>query len=194
MKMSEPACPVERLQPEDPDPLVSRAQQGDAGAWDALVRRHYPAVYRLAVRMMRHAQDAEDAAQEAFFKAHRYLATYRRDSRFPTWLFTLARNVIVDHLRRRARKAPTPFSAAGPGGAPAEAPLTSERIAESREAVEERIAKLDEDDRWVILLVFMEGLSPKEASAVMGVSMNAVRIRLFRALRRLRGQEGVADV
>ena len=81
--------------------LVEAAQDGDQGAFAELVRRYDRSVLRIALRLLPSSEDAKDAYQDAFIKAYRRLDTFRFQCRFHTWLYRIATNVCLDHLRRR---------------------------------------------------------------------------------------------
>jgi RNA polymerase sigma-70 factor (ECF subfamily) len=93
--------------------LVDRCLRGELGAFEALYKAHSGRLYSLAWRMLGNAADAEDLLQEIFLSAHRKLESFRGDSALGTWLYRLAMNQILDHVRsaraggpadRRARR------------------------------------------------------------------------------------------
>jgi RNA polymerase sigma-70 factor (ECF subfamily) len=81
--------------------LIREAQAGSRAAFDALVRQYDGAVLRLALRLTGSEQDAQDIHQEAFLKAYRYLQNFRFECSFYTWIYRIATNLCLDHLRRR---------------------------------------------------------------------------------------------
>lgn len=90
---------------EEPDPqVVLDAQRGKAAAFEKLVRAYQAPVWRLVHQLVRDPQLAEDVTQEAFLRAYRFLPRYRGDSRFSTWLLSVARNCAMDELRRYERR------------------------------------------------------------------------------------------
>lgn len=88
--------------------LVHRAHRGDAEAFGELVRGHQDSIYRLALRMVG-PDEAEDVAQQSFIKAWQSLDGFTGGSAFGTWLYRIAVNACLDHLRRRARFRPLPL-------------------------------------------------------------------------------------
>src|SRR5262249_568657 len=84
--------------------LVARCLEGDLGAFEELYRAHAGRLYSLAFRMLGNAADAEDLLQEIFLSAHRKLESFRGDSALGTWLYRLATNQILDHVRSRAAR------------------------------------------------------------------------------------------
>ena len=84
--------------------MVRRVQNGDADAFETLLRAHEKTVYNLALRMTGNPEDAEDMAQEAFLKAYRSIDAFRGESKFSVWLYRIVSNVCLDHLRRQSRR------------------------------------------------------------------------------------------
>ena len=173
--------------------LVQRAQKGEAGAFDALVRRYQHKVVKLVMRYVRNQTEAEDIAQEAFIKAYRALPRFRGDSAFYTWLYRIAINTAKNALAARARN-PVQFDLDRGNGDEGEAPgdlqdrmtdtATPEALAlteEIRATVTAAIEQLPEDLRTAIMLRELEGLSYEEIATAMDCPVGTVRSRIFRA-------------
>ena len=173
--------------------LVQRAQKGEAGAFDALVRRYQHKVVKLVMRYVRNQTEAEDIAQEAFIKAYRALPRFRGDSAFYTWLYRIAINTAKNALAARARN-PVQFDLDRNGGGDGDAPgdlqdrmtdtATPEALAlteEIRATVTAAIEQLPEDLRTAIMLRELEGLSYEEIATAMDCPVGTVRSRIFRA-------------
>lgn len=156
----------------------------DTAGWNRLVREHYPAVLGLARRMLGNDAEASDAAQETFARAFQHIAEFDRSRRFVAWILTIAANHIRDLLRRRrgvALDAETEGSI--PDLTPPDARLLRE---ENRAALHAAVDRLAPDLRIVVHLAFREELTYAEIASALGVTVNAVRIRLYRALGILR--------
>lgn len=172
------------------DLLVQRSRSGDPDAFDALVGCLYEPIYRLAYRLLRHPQDAEDATQEVFLKAWRHLPQFRGTAQFTTWLYAIAVHHCLDLSRRRNRDRRLFLSllreVRGPSRPPL--PLLSSRSSEGdlclfiREAVEALPAPL----QTVVLLHYFADLSAPEVAAALRLPDRTVRFRLASALNRLR--------
>ncbi|MFM7625931.1 MAG: RNA polymerase sigma factor RpoE [Gammaproteobacteria bacterium] len=172
--------------------LVQRAQKGEAGAFDALVRRYQHKVVKLVMRYVRNQTEAEDIAQDAFIKAYRALPRFRGDSAFYTWLYRIAINTAKNALASRARN-PVQFDLDRNGGdddAPGDLQdrmtdtATPEALAlteEIRATVTAAIEQLPEDLRTAIMLRELDGLSYEEIAAAMDCPVGTVRSRIFRA-------------
>lgn len=142
----------------------------------AMVRQHGPAVYRLALSIVRDPALAEDVAQETFIKAWRNLNTYRAAAPLQHWLLRIAHNVAVSTLRAVREEARDPRSM--PEGQRADA---VEPVVLSRAAIVDALAHLDELSRSIIVLREIEGLSYAEISDVLAIPLPTVKTRLFRA-------------
>ncbi len=178
--------------------LIDKINAGDFQAFEALVNRYESKVYRLAMRMLRHQQDAEDALQESFLQVYRGLKSFEGRSNFSTWLFRLATNVCLMKIRHRGTE-PTgmvpledflPQHEEGNQPSLQEWPEKPEEILltkESREKMMEALDQLPADYRAVFILRDIEGFSNAEAGEALGISVAAVKSRLHRARIALRG-------
>ena len=181
--------------------LVHRARHGDAGAFGVLVQRHQDAIYRLAWRMVG-PEAAEDVAQGAFLNAWRALPSFAGGAAFSSWLYRIALNGCYDHLRRHARVRFVPLdeeALAIPDEVDvAEAVVAAAEDATRRDAVATALAELSGEERALLALVFGEGWSYERIGEQLGLKINTVGTRLFRARaklhrlvsRRLRQGEG----
>jgi RNA polymerase sigma-70 factor (ECF subfamily) len=161
--------------------LLLRARQGDPSAFDLLVHRHTPRMYRVALRILRDPVDAEDVVQDAWVSAWRALSTFRGDSAATTWLYRVVTNAALQHLRRRRLTVPlderTEQTYADTGEGPEHAVLRGERSA----AVLAAIATLEPAQRVPLVLHELEGMSYQEVAEIVGVNVTALRSRLHRA-------------
>jgi RNA polymerase sigma-70 factor (ECF subfamily) len=174
-------------------PEVERARGGDEDAFRRLVERHGPAAFRLAYRLLGHEQDAEDAVQEAFLKAHRALREFEERSKFSSWLHRITANCAYDVLRRRARRAEDSLDAGGEDDRPALEPISeapsADRLVLGRE-VERKLrvalARLSDLERSVFTLRHHEGMALREIGDALGLDTGATKHALFRAVRKVR--------
>jgi RNA polymerase sigma-70 factor (ECF subfamily) len=189
-----------------PDPadetLMLRYQQGDRAAFAQLVRRHQTALYNFALRQVRVPQVAEDVVQETFVRVVQNAGDFKHEARFTTWVYTITRNLCIDHLRKRAlRKHPSLDEARGEEG---EGPTLGEQTADPRASVEReatgtelkvRIARavdtLPDEQREVFLMREIANLPFKEIAEITGVPENTVKSRMRYALERL--QEALSE-
>ncbi|MCP4655164.1 MAG: sigma-70 family RNA polymerase sigma factor [bacterium] len=179
--------------------LVARALAGSQDAYHDLVRRFEKPVMSLILRMVQDPAQAEDLAQESFVKAFRNLRTYDPGRKFASWLFKIAHNTTIDHLRRRSPETVAieeNGSLGGDDGGPREhsetlrAPeaLAPDRVIERSQVMaglEAAIAELRPRYREVLLLRFREGLAYQEIAEVTGLPIGTVKIHLHRARKQL---------
>lgn len=165
--------------------LAVRAGEGDEDAFAVLVRRHAPALVRLATRLVDDRAEAEDAVQDAFISAWRKLPEFRGQSSFGTWVYRIVTNRCLNILR--ARRPQAPLEAAAEVTAP-EHSVSPDRIAEARAALadlHQALADLSPEQRTCWMLRESEGQSYAFIADTVGISEEAVRARVFRARRHL---------
>ncbi|MEU9397460.1 sigma-70 family RNA polymerase sigma factor [Streptomyces sp. NPDC048324] len=163
--------------------LAVRAAEGDEDAFALLVRRHAPALLRLATSLLGNRAEAEDAVQDAFLSAWRRLPEFQGRSAFGTWMYRIVTNRCLNVLR--ARKPVTPLEAAGDLPA-AEHTASPARITEARDAVRElreALGGLSPEQRACWVLRELDGRSYEFIADTVGISQDAVRARVFRARR-----------
>jgi RNA polymerase sigma-70 factor (ECF subfamily) len=181
---------------QDPQELawIRSAQRGDGEAFGHLVERYQKRVFSQVFRLVRRREDIEDLAQEVFVKAFRAIRSYDFRSSFGTWLSRVAVNHCYDYLRReRAQPAivsvsPADRDAAQPTAlvdkleAPDQDP---ERQAVLRDLVGKLLERAPADDRVILALKEMEGLSVEEIGEILELRPGTVKVRLFRARKRM---------
>jgi RNA polymerase sigma-70 factor (ECF subfamily) len=169
--------------------LAERAARGEEAAFEALVNAYQKRVYTLAFRMTHSREDAFDLSQEIFLRVYRALPRFKAESSFSTWLYRLASNVCLDHVRKAARRREQPMSAWEEEGAsqPVEWPDTRyspEMVYEKtelREAVAEAMDQLTPEHRIILTLRDIERLSYAEIAAALDMGEGTVKSRLARA-------------
>ncbi len=171
--------------------LVRQIQNGGEG-FDELVKRYQDKVYGLCSRLLGDADEAADAAQEAFVKAYVGLQRFNNRSRFSTWMYRITVNHCLNVLRARRRKKVRLFSHLSTAEQQqlgrlktGEQPDDKMEKAETAKRVADALMRLNEEQRAVVVLHRYEGLSYREISDVTGLSIGAVESRLFRARKKL---------
>jgi RNA polymerase sigma-70 factor (ECF subfamily) len=165
--------------------LVDAAVAGDRAAFDVLVRRHQRTVYGVCYRFAGDHADASDLAQDAFVRAYRGLARFKREAAFSTWLYRIAVNVC---LSRAAVKGPVldpiePLDLADVRGDRPDDPL---RRAEDAARVKAAIARLPEKQRLTVILRVYHELPHEVIARTLGSTVGTVKANFFHALRNLR--------
>jgi RNA polymerase sigma-70 factor, ECF subfamily len=167
--------------------LVDDARAGDAWAFGQLFDHFHLPVYRYVASRVRQPSDAEDLTQLVFVKALEALPRYQsRGIPFGGWLFRLARNAVIDHVRTSHEHADLAQSVerAGSDAGPDELAVIRQEI----EAVRSALSTLTDDQRDAISLRFFAGLSAREAAEAMGKQEGTIRGLQFRAIAALRRQ------
>jgi RNA polymerase sigma-70 factor (ECF subfamily) len=181
----------------DPDTaLMLRAKQGDGGAFTALVEKYKQPVMNLALRTLRDLTEAEDLAQNVFVQVWKAAPRYEPTAKFSTWLFTIARNLCLNEIRRRTRH---PAESLDQTRDDADdqplyqvedkrvAPATEELLrGELVEKVDAALAALPENQRTALLLCRQEELSYEEIAAVLDCSLSATKSLIHRARETLK--------
>lgn len=158
--------------------LAARAAQGDEWAFEQLVHRHAGMAIGAALRITRDRGLAEDAAQEAFWKAYRALPLYREEQNFAGWLRRISVRCALDIVRRR--RIEVPLSGTEP------APDREEARLESRNRLDRALAKLAPIDREILLALKADGRPVADVARDLQMTAVAVRVRLFRARTKVR--------
>lgn len=177
--------------------FIARLQSGDADAFEMLVRTYMPVLLRVARRFMRSEEDARDAVQDAFVSAFRSIRAFAASARLSTWLHRITINACLMKLRTQRRRPEEEIEQYLPRFLEDGHQVQSSRAwSESAETIAERmelrgivraaIDELPDTHREVLLLRDIEELSTEEAAEALGVTPNAVKIRLHRARQALR--------
>lgn len=194
-----PVCPIhqrihvvrEAIVEVNEAELIERLRSGDQSAFTELVQNHQAQVYRLLLRILGDAAEAEDVAQDVFVSVFKALANFRGDSRLSTWLYRIASNHAKNRLKYLARRGresrkvydeqvdPGQISTATTSMLP-----SPDRLIEGYEAqthVERALSALDSDQRLLVVLRDIEHLSYEEVQSITGLPIGTVKSRLHRA-------------
>jgi RNA polymerase sigma-70 factor (ECF subfamily) len=173
--------------------LVILAQGEDKEAFEVLIQRHQQRVFAVAARILRKKEDVEDISQQVFVKAYFSLKRFDQRAAFSTWLYKITVNECWDLLRKKKVR-PLSYEAdlseeqsrqmTVAEGAHSTEPDALTQL-EARERVQQLLGGLDERDRTMLILKEVEGLSIEEIGEVMDINANTVKVRLFRARRKV---------
>jgi RNA polymerase sigma-70 factor (ECF subfamily) len=191
--------PVGRRQPPEGElsdsDLVDLVQGGDATAFRGLVERFQGRIYAHIYGMIRNREEARDLTQEAFVKAYRNIGGFRREASFTTWLYRIASNVTIDHIRKHRRVRMSEFDERIGHQDQGDEVWDPDHLRRSPGKDLERaqlygrimdaMQKLTDDQRQVVLLREIEGFSYREISETMGIPEGTVMSRLFYARKKL---------
>ena len=167
--------------------LMEAVRAGDLTAFQVLYERHHRAVFTFLLRSLGDRRTAEDLLQDTFLRVFARREAYRPTAAFRTWLFTIARNLLIDRFRKgRGSPDVNDTEALRTVPEPDASPLERAEAQELAERLEVAVRQLPPSQRDVVLLSRFAGLDQDEVAQVTGASPQAVRVTLHRALRRLR--------
>lgn len=177
--------------------LLAKFKKGDQQAFELLVRKYKTTVFNTIYSIMGNAQEADDIAQEVFLKVYTKADSFKGESSFSTWLYRITVNRCIDELRRRKNKIisyETEFNQEEKLKlkdvlASRENDITEKlRQKELQDIIQKAMNSLPEKYRIILTLKEIEGLSYKEISQIMKISLAKVKIWLFRARQKLKGK------
>ncbi|EMR03502.1 RNA polymerase sigma factor [Cesiribacter andamanensis] len=165
--------------------LIRMVRAGKPEVYRALVERYQDMVYNLCFKVLLDEDEAKDAAQEAFIKAYQALGTFREDSKFSTWMYRIATNEALARTRRKKRSAPLEearhMASEGSGD---NTPASLQQEERSR-YLHAALAQLEETDRLLISLYYLEEVSMDEVADISGLDKNLAKVRMHRARKKL---------
>ncbi len=176
--------------------IVAKVLNGERQAYALLVEEYKTPVYSLAYRMTGNSQDAEDLAQETFLRAFNQLFRYDTKRSFFTWLYTISLNIIRNHLKKNSTRRRDDFrqgeKISGTGEfddkrfTSQESQVIDEGRKEREEKLESCLQKLSPELRELMILRFYQGLPFEAIAEITGLSLSAIKMRVYRGLEKLR--------
>lgn len=171
---------------ESDESLAVRAASGSQAAFYELYQRYAPRVRALALRMLGDPHLANDLTQDVFSRAWASVRTIDPSRKFGAWLIRVATNRVVDELKQRRRWTPLAEEDRVPDESPRPELVVLRR--EELNRIREAVGRVPEGLRLVLVLVLQEQMPYEDVAETLGISINLVRVRLFRGLRRLQGE------
>ena len=173
--------------------IIRRVQHGDTESFSLLVAAYEKNVFNVALQMTGNREDAQDMAQEAFLKAYNSLSSFRGDSKFSSWLYRIVSNVCLDFRRRQSRRPSASLTVEDDDGETLQLDIADESQSPetllerklTRDAVRRGLQELPEEQRQILLLREIEGLSYDEIAEAMDLEPGTVKSRIFRARKKL---------
>lgn len=169
------------------DQLITAIISGNTNAYGQLVDRYKDMVFTLALRMLKHREEAEEVAQDAFIKVYKSLHKFKGDSKFSTWIYKVTYNTCLDRIKKNKKhlndvaideytehKLETVDNA-----------LEGMIKAEKSALIKECINKLPSESAYLLTMYYFEELSLEEISDVVGITANTIKVKLFRARKKL---------
>lgn len=170
----------------DDSALMLRYKDGDTAAFETLYRRHNDSLYRYLLRLCRHRDTAEDIFQEVWGKIVKSRASYRPTAKFTTFLYRVAHNCFIDHLRRNKRHSNNTEMEAEMHAHPGESLETATERSLARERLAKALHELPDEQRDAFLLHEEACLSIDEIAMVTGINRETAKSRLRYAVKKLR--------
>jgi RNA polymerase sigma-70 factor (ECF subfamily) len=180
----------------DDQQLLERVRNGEREAYRPLVERHQASLFRMAYARVRDEEDARDIVQGAFIKAWTHLDGFRQDASFLTWMRRIVENLCTDHARKKIRRKTGSYDDAIAtrdedgtilDGHQADDPAKALHNRQIRERIGAALDQLSEEQRQILLLREIDGLSYKEIAEHVGIPEGTVMSRLFYARKRVQG-------
>ena len=169
---------------QDPDvELIERYFAGDTSAFDEIMIRYERQIYRVCYRFVEHREDAMDLAQDVFVKAFEHLPTFRRESTLKTWLYRIAINHCLNHVKKHSQEfvQVTEFTSSTKSSAQAEL-----EHQEQRQRFRRLVKRLPPKQKAILELRVNEQLSYEEIAKISGRSVSTIKASVFFALEKLR--------
>lgn len=174
--------------------LIAKAQNGDMSAFEEIISLHEQSVYRIALRYTQNESDALDISQETFIKVYRALSSFKGDSALSTWIYRIASNVCIDHMRKNNKISEVPLYKTDADGNTYDIEVSStignpDEYVESMETISEindALNKLSDEHKEIIIFRDIEGFSYTEISNILELEEGTVKSRISRARKKLR--------
>ncbi|RYM01484.1 RNA polymerase sigma factor SigW [Sporolactobacillus sp. THM7-7] len=174
--------------------LIKKVKKGNHQAFAELVDKYKNGVYILCLRMVGNRQEAEDLSQETFIRAYHHIDQFDINRKFSTWIFRIATNLSIDWLRKKKPDVSLDAEVPGTDGLALKALLASEEAlpeelviqGEMERFIQQEIELLPEKYRTAVVLKYIQDLSLKEISEIMGIPVGTVKTRIHRGREMLR--------
>lgn len=172
--------------------IIRRAQSGDDAAFGDVFRAYKQRVFGTVYRMTGRRDVVEDIGQEVFIRLHRSLGQLRAAEVFETWLYRLTVNTVYDYLRKERRRCDSPLAdlseeqiRLADNAAAGKNMAVARRRADARDLLQSLFARASEEDKRLLTLKEVQGLTLKEMTGIYRSNENALKVRLFRARKRM---------
>ncbi|SFS31780.1 RNA polymerase sigma factor [Lutibacter maritimus] len=166
---------------------IKETLNGNVNAYAFLVKRYNYMVFTLAVRIIKNREDAEEIAQDVFIKGYRNLANFKGDSKFSTWIYKIAYYASLDKLKSNKRQVNAENIDVIKGAYLEDSHNSDSELHdnERKNIINQALLKLSEEDKVIVTLYYFEELPVKEIVIVVGLSEDNVKVKLFRARKKL---------
>jgi len=188
------------MDPIDEKRLTDRLIEGEAGAFREFVEIYKQRIYGIAFELTRNHADADDVSQAVFIKVFRSMKTFKKDACLNSWLYRIAVNAAIDHLRKRSFFPPEKALSLPGRLADDSVPRSSDHSPDPqretetilmRKKIDDALARISEREKTVFLLRHYHDLSLKEIAETLGLTLGSVKSYLFRSVKKLQKELGL---
>lgn len=167
--------------------LIAAINNGDTKAYRQLVDRYKDLVFTLALRMLKHREEAEEVAQDAFIKVYKSLAKFKGDSKFSTWIYKVTYNTCLDRIKKNKKHYNDVTIDAYTENKLETVDNALEGLikTEKTQLIKHCINKLPNESAYLLTLFYFEELSLEEISEIVDISANTIKVKLYRARKKL---------
>ncbi len=175
------------MQPNTDPHLIEKALQGDSKAFGQLVQKYQAFVFTIVIRIVKVREEAEEVAQDTFIKAYESLSSFRGDSKFSSWLYSIAYRKALDALRKSKKNNNLELieEITEDDTGTIENALSYIEEKERKEVIQRCIKELSEQEAAIITFFYFEELSIKEISKITELSEDNVKVKLYRSRKKL---------
>ena len=166
--------------------LILKSRDGDRDSFEILIHRYYPQIFKMLLQLLYKPQDAEDLAQDAFLEAYRCLKNFKGESKFYTWLYRIATNLTMNHIRKTRSTVSVDESLEALTQMQNSSPTQNMEWSEFHQSFLQSLGELSDEKRVVFILREMHNLSYQEIAEVVDIKIGTVMSRLARAREELR--------
>ena len=166
---------------------IDKVLRGNTNAFVVLVTRYKDLVYTLALRMLQHKEEAEEVSQDTFVKVYRSLNKFKGDSKFSTWVYRVTYNTCLDRIKKNKRKQNTVTidEFTEHQVKTLDNALYQLELSEQQQTIKDCLNMLPSEDAFLLTLYYFEELSLEEISKIIEIKPNNVKVKLFRARKKL---------
>jgi RNA polymerase sigma-70 factor (ECF subfamily) len=166
---------------------VEKAMLGDTKAFGVLVERYQDFIFTIVLRMVKVREEAEEVAQDAFIKAYESLSSFRGESKFSSWLYSIAYRKALDSIRKSKRQQTSELieEITESNFEPVENALQYLEDQERKKIIQDCIMQLPESEAAIITLYYFEELSVREITSIVNLTEDNIKVKLYRSRKKL---------
>lgn len=177
----------ENMTPTSDEIIINQINAGDSKQFAILVDRYKDLVFTLALRMMKHREEAEEVSQDTFIKVYKSLSNFKGDSKLSTWIYRIAYHACLDRLKKNKRHY---LDVSMDGDRPIQVEVMENAFnqlveQEQKQKIQFCLEQLTSEDAFLITLYYFEDLSMDEISKIVSLESNHVKVKLFRIRKKL---------